>query len=182
MKQRVERRSGGMATVEEIKIHKNKETQRFRCDLVHCRPGYMVLSYTSSKPGKISDISIPPGSTTIAHYWQDRHYVLWRMFDVSGNLIGSLFHICRNVNISESRVGYEDLLLDIWVAPDGIVRILDEDEVEQCRQARLLTAAEEEIIAMQKSHITRDFAKIIAKVADFDPDHGPDRASDRPAR
>ena len=65
----------------EIKRHKNKPEQQFACELLHRKSGYAVLRYRSEKPGLIADIEIPAGSTTIAHYWQDRFYVAWRMFE-----------------------------------------------------------------------------------------------------
>ena len=67
----------------EIKRHKNKPEQQFHCELLHRETGYAVLRYVARKPGLIADIIIPPGSTTIAHYWQKRPYVVWRMFDSS---------------------------------------------------------------------------------------------------
>ena len=50
-----------MEMIEEIKVHKNKETQRFRCSLLHREAGYLVLSYRTEQPGRIKDIIIPSG-------------------------------------------------------------------------------------------------------------------------
>ena len=67
----------------EIKRHTNKPEQRFHCELLHRESGYAVLRYVAETSGLIADMVIAPGSTTVAHYWQDRPYVAWRMFDRS---------------------------------------------------------------------------------------------------
>ena len=101
-----------MPLIQEIKRHKNKLTQRFACERLHLEAGHAVLRYRSDTPGQIADIQIEAGATTIAHYWEGRGYVLWRMFDASGQLIGTLFHICRDVQISQTSVSYLDLILE----------------------------------------------------------------------
>jgi hypothetical protein len=162
-----------MPVIEEIKHHKNKPTQRFRCELVHRGTGHMVLRYRAAKAGRISDIAIAPGSTTIAHYWTDRGYVLWRMFDRRGRLIGTLLHICRAVTLTMSSVSYEDLILDIWIDPEGRARVLDADELEQCRQAGQISAAETVWIRRQRDMFIADRAAILREAEAFEHTHRP---------
>lgn len=152
----------------EIKRHKNKPDQRFNCELLHREPGYAVLRYSSNKPGLIADIHIPPGSTTIAHYWQQRPYVAWRMFDCTSHLIGSLFHICSNVHILDDHLSYDDLLLDIWIAPEGSLRVLDEDELNACVKTGLVSNAELGYIRKAQQHITQHYPEIINELVSFD--------------
>jgi hypothetical protein len=153
-----------MELIEEIKVHKNKETQRFRCSLLHREAGYLVLSYHADKPGRIQDIIIPPGSTTIAHYWAGRGYVLWRMYGPDTALIGTLFHICRDVTITETAVQYLDLIVDIWISANGELRVLDEDELEECRQQGLVSDEELRWIIKQQALITATHAEIIRQL------------------
>ena len=150
-----------MPLIEEIKEHKNKETQRFLCAVLHREANYLVVSFHSEKEGKIKDIVIPAGSTTIAHYWTDRGYVLWRMNGPEGLPIGTLFHIVKNVTITDQHVQYLDLILDIWIAPDGSFRVLDEDELEECKKAGLISIEEERLIEKQKALILHAHAGII---------------------
>ncbi len=154
-----------MKTVEEIKINKNKETQRFTCVLLEKGPGRMVLGYYARKAGTIADIAIPPGSTTIAHYWSDRGYVMWRMFDAALDLIGTLFHICRNVAFSSDSVSYEDLIIDIWVSPQGHCRLLDEDELVQTAAKGCISDAEQEWIARWRSAVIEQHDAAIMEAA-----------------
>ena len=150
-----------MPVIEEIKEHKNKETQRFFCTVLHRDANYLVASFHAEKEGNIKDIVIPSGSTTIAHYWTDRGYVVWRMSGPEGLLIGTLFHIARNVIITDRQVQYLDLIVDIWIAPDGSFRVLDEDELEECKKAGLISIEEERWIEKQKALILHAHAKII---------------------
>ena len=150
-----------MPVIEEIKEHKNKETQRFLCNVLHREANYLVVSFHAEKEGNIKDIVIPSGSTTIAHYWTDRGYVVWRMYDSEGLLIGSLFHIVKNVIIARKHVRYLDLIVDIWIAPDGKLRVLDEDELEVCKKAGLMSIEEERWIEKQKTLILHTHAGII---------------------
>ena len=150
-----------MPIIEEIKEHKNKETQRFLCTVLHREANYLVVSFHSEKEGNIKDIVIPSGSTTIAHYWTDRGYVVWRMYGPEGLLIGTLFHIVKNVIITDRHVQYLDLIVDVWIAPDGKIRVLDEDELEECKKAGLVSIEEEQWIEKQKTLILHTHANII---------------------
>ena len=152
----------------EIKRHKNKPEQRFHCELLYRESGYAVLRYVAEKSGLIADMSIAPGSTTVAHYWQDRPYVAWRMFDLNKSLIGTLFHICTNVCIREYHLSYDDLLLDIWIEPDRKIRVLDEDELQACITTGLVSNAELCHIRKAQHCITAHHKEIITELAAFD--------------
>lgn len=154
----------------EIKLHKNKPAQQFRCRLMHREPGHVVLLYTSDKPGRIADMHIAAGSRTLAHYWQARPYVAWRMFDAAGSLIGTLLHICANVSIASDRLSYEDMLLDVWIAPDGGLRILDEDELEDCARRGLVSDQELRLVHAARLHVVGNRAAIIAELEAFEHD------------
>jgi hypothetical protein len=157
-----------MQKIEEIKRHKNKPEQRFLCDLALREPGHIVLVYHAASAGRIADIYIAPGSTTIAHYWQSGGYVLWRMFAADRTLIGSLFHICANTDIQETSVSYDDLILDIWITPQGVARVLDEDELADAIDAGLVTKDERRWIEQQKLIIFADNATIIDRIRDIE--------------
>ena len=152
----------------EIKRHKNKPEQQFHCELLHRENGYAVLRYVAEGAGLIADMSIAPGSTTVAHYWQDRPYVAWRMFDSSYCLLGTLFHICTNVCIREDFLSYDDLLLDIWITPDGEMRVLDEDELQACIAAGRISESELHTIQQAYTDITARHDEIITGLIPFD--------------
>ncbi len=151
--------------IEELKLHKDKPPQRFKCRLLLREPEHSVLWYSAQQAGAIRDILLPAGTCTVAHYWSDRGYVLWRMFYPGGSLAGTLFHICKDVSLGSPRVSYLDLMLDIWVAPEGKVRVLDEDELSAGAAAGLVSADELAWIKQQKKLILNGYTAIIAEAA-----------------
>ena len=153
-----------MQKIEEIKRHKNKHEQRFLCDLALREQDHIVLIYHASSAGRVADIDIAPGSTTIAHYWQSGGYVLWRMFAADRTHVGTLFHICANTDIQETSVSYDDLILDIWITPQEIARVLDEDELADAIKAGLVTNDEQSWIEKQKQIILADYSAIIDRI------------------
>jgi protein associated with RNAse G/E len=157
-----------MKKIEEIKRHKNKLEQRFVCDLVLREQDHIVLAYHASTAGRIADIDIAPGSTTIAQYWQNSGYVLWRMFSADHTLVGTLFHICKNTAIGEYSVSYDDLILDIWITPQGIARVLDVDELAEAIKAGLVTIDEQVWIDKQKQIILSDYSGIIDRIRNIE--------------
>lgn len=155
-------------TINEVKKHKNKPDQRFTCEVMQRQEDRLVVRYRAAEAGRVAGIDIPAGSITIAHYRQGQGFVLWRMFGPGGDLRGTLFHICHPVRIEPAHVVYEDLLLDIWVSPDGTCRELDRDEVQQCLQAGLLNQDELQWIEIQAAGVIRNRDRLISEAAAFD--------------
>ena len=148
----------------EIRLHSDKPPQEFFCDLVHQEEKYVVLRYHSTEPYAFGPVVIEKGSVTIAHYWIDRNYVLWKFQKPDASIIGYLFHIAQHVEMGEDYVRYVDLELDIWFSPDGNPTVLDEDEVKDYYNRgifddRILSWVEE-----QKMEILKNFRTILGDV------------------
>lgn len=141
----------------EIKRHLNKADERYECELIRKEVGRVILKYVSDRPFASSRLGItfPPGCSTLAFYREDRPYVFWAIHLPAGELAGYLVHVCTEIHIADKSVSYLDLLLDIWFFPDGRHVLLDENEVDECLQAgvlsihdlRYITAAKETAIA-----------------------------------
>ena len=148
----------------EIRLHSEKPPQEFLCDLLHQEEKYAVLRYRSPEPYAFGPVVIEKGTFTIAHYWEDRNYILWIFKKPDASLIGYLFHIARDVEIGVDYVRYVDLELDIWFSPDGNPTVLDEDEVKDYYNRgifddRILSWVEE-----QKMEILKNFRTILGDV------------------
>ena len=148
----------------EIRLHKNKPPQEFLCDLLHQEKDYLVLQYVSPQSARINGIHIREGTTTIAHYWKKKNYVLWKFKNPLNNLMGYLFHICNNIEIGKDYVKYEDLELDVWFDPEGNPTVLDQDEVNDCFKKGLLDTVELSLIEQQKKEILNGFQHILKNV------------------
>lgn len=153
----------------EIRLHKDKPPQEFSCQLLHRGKDYVVLYYHVHSPVVIRNIVIKKGSSTIAHYWRNRNYALWKFKDADHRLFGYLFHVCNKTEIGKTFVSYEDLELDIWFDPDGTAMILDQDEVNDCFSRGLIDARERALIEQQKRHILTNFKKIVQSI--WNEDH-----------
>lgn len=157
-----------MKPVKEVKRHKNKPDESFMCNALLSGSEHTVLWYRASRPGAVRDILLPAGTCTVAHYWHQCGYVLWRMFYPCGSLAGTLFHICSQVSLTPDEVCYLDLILDIWISPGRIVRVLDEDELEACRAQGLISDHEKTWIEAQKRTILSTHTQIIEKALQFE--------------
>jgi predicted RNA-binding protein associated with RNAse of E/G family len=69
------------------------------------------------------------GDLFVEHFYTDRWHNIFAIHAAhSGALRGWYCNIARPATISNEVVAAEDLILDVWVNPDGTCQILDEDE------------------------------------------------------
>ncbi len=148
----------------EIRLHSDKPPQEFVCDLLYQEEKYAVLRYRSVKPYAFGPVVIEKGSVTIAHYWENRNYLLWFFKKPDTSLIGYLFHVVRDVEIGEDYVRYVDLVLDIWFSPDGTPTLLDEDELKDYYKRGIFDDPTFFLIDGQKMEILKNFRAIIQAV------------------
>ena len=80
------------------------------------------------------------GDRFTEHFYADRWYNIFEIRSVQGRLKGWYCNIARPASIDENEVAARDLALDLWVAPDGAMTTLDEDEFAELS----LTPAERE--------------------------------------
>jgi predicted RNA-binding protein associated with RNAse of E/G family len=151
-------------TFREIRLHSHKPPQEFLCDLLHQEEKFAVLRYRSAAPYAFGPVVIEKGTVTIAHYWEDRNYILWFFKKPDTSLTGYLFHVVRDVEIGEEFVRYVDLELDIWFSPDGNATVLDEDEVKDYYNKGIFDDQTIALIEGQKAAILENFHTIIKDV------------------
>ncbi|GAB4335104.1 MAG: hypothetical protein Kow0099_07490 [Candidatus Abyssubacteria bacterium] len=163
----------------EIKRHVNKPTERYECDLIKKDDNRAVLRYVSDREFESEHLGItfPPGCTTIALYQKDVPYVFWGIFSPENTLLGCLVHICKDLSISEHSLSYLDMLLDIWVYPDGTYEILDIDEVDECLRTGRLTHKDKEYIEEAKDTALRDFPEKAETAKRIAAKHGAQNAT-----
>lgn len=149
----------------EIKRHLDKPDAVFDCESIVRARDYVVLRYVNARSGRVGDLEIHAGSVTYGYYRQGSGFVLWKMCDPEGRLLGHLFHICRDLKVGDRHVDYVDLMLDLWFDPTGRLTVLDRDELEAFRQRDGLSRQDMEWIARQESTIASHFTGILD---DFD--------------
>jgi hypothetical protein len=149
--------------VQEIIRKVDKKPDEFYwCEELHREPGYLVLGYDVRRDRHLGPVPIPAGSRTIAHYWEDRGYVLWEMLSPERDLIGHCYHLCLPPVIRATTVEYLDLLLDLWFDPQGNLTVLDEEELAAAEAAGQIGETERRFIACAREAIAEGHAAILA--------------------
>jgi predicted RNA-binding protein associated with RNAse of E/G family len=79
-------------------------------------------------PMDLGFVVLEPGDRWTEYFYADRWYNIFEIHASDGRLKGWYCNVTRPACIGDDEVAAEDLALDLWVAPDGGMRVLDEDE------------------------------------------------------
>jgi len=82
------------------------------------------------KPLELSYTTFETGAHFTEWYYSDRWYNIFQIHGADGALKGWYCNVAAPAVITEDTVACRDLILDLWVAPDGALLTLDEDEFE----------------------------------------------------
>ncbi len=118
-----------------VRYHRpGKKTREWEQELLFDEGDIVVSSFTFrlSEPFIVDDTElIKDGYRGILHDFFDRWYNVVEIFDENGGFVGYY----SDIRTPPERFpgGYEaaDLVLDLWVSPDGEYTVLDEDEFEE---------------------------------------------------
>lgn len=103
----------------------------FRCERLYLDPGRRaVLRYVIPSERRLegTDLTLRPGTVTIAHYWADRSYNVYAWYR-DGAPLGYYCSVADATEIGDERVEYLDLAVDVLIDVRGSATVLDEDEV-----------------------------------------------------
>ena len=103
----------------------------YACERVRIEPGKRaVVRFVSDRDRAIegTELVLRAGTVTIGHFWVDRPYNVYHWFE-GGRTLAYYFNVGLVDEISEVRVSWRDLIIDVLVKPGGTIDILDEDEV-----------------------------------------------------
>lgn len=92
-------------------------------------------------PLALGYITFETGDQFIEWFYTDRWYNIFEVRASDGRLKGWYCNVAEPARLSATEVSCRDLLLDLWVSPNGATQTLDEDEFAQ--EPRL-TASERE--------------------------------------
>ena len=79
-------------------------------------------------PMYLGYVVLEPGDRWTEYFYADQWYNIFEIRASDGCLKGWYCNITRPARISAGEVVWEDLALDLWVAPNGETLVLDEDE------------------------------------------------------
>jgi nicotinamide-nucleotide amidase len=121
-------------------------------------------------------LSLIPGDVLEEVFYLRRFYNVFEIRSAAGALKGWYANITRPVTISAGEPGdgapaeivWQDLALDVWMSPDGQVRVLDEDEFEQIQPeltALEIAAARDAVRLAEQDLRERWHAWMLARIA-----------------
>ena len=92
----------------------------------------LLVQATWNGPGEplVGEICFAAGDCFLEYYYLQRPYAIWEVRTAAHVLKGWYCNITRPAVISADSVRWEDLALDLWVATNGDMLTLDEDEFE----------------------------------------------------
>lgn len=143
-------------SITEVKHHLDGREERFDCELLLKRDDSALVRFVfhQDAPHKDGPFRLPAGEiVTLAAFWERRSYLIYRLLDAGGQLIGHRFDVCEDVRIGDE-IHYTDLLLDVWMPPDGTIHVLDQDEVENARISGRMTERQNAVVKRAESDLS----------------------------
>jgi protein associated with RNAse G/E len=95
--------------------------------LVH---GVIIQAYWRQPAKDLGYTRFEPGDRFVEYYFTDRWYNIFDISTPSSERKGWYCNIAQPAIIYNEAIEQVDLLLDVWVDPEGTPLILDEDEFE----------------------------------------------------
>lgn len=96
--------------------------------LARLENGVILDAYWNHPSRDLGYTTFEPGDHFIEYFYTDQWFNIFVISTADGRLKGWYCNIAVPAQISEIRVEQIDLLLDVWVSPNGQPLILDEDE------------------------------------------------------
>lgn len=110
--------------------------------------------------GVVDGVRLEPGGETIAYYWTTRPYNVYHWLRPDGATAGFYFNAARDTVISDNRVEWTDLGLDLLVLPDGQAVWVDEAEVA------VLPEADRDAVRHIRQRLADEHREVVTGVAE----------------
>ena len=102
----------------------------YKAELAQHLPNGVILDATWTWPNRdLGYVLFETGDHFVEHFYTDRWHNIFAIHSAHNDVLkGWYCNIARPATISAEVVAAEDLILDVWVQPNGSWQILDEDE------------------------------------------------------
>ncbi len=127
------------AVFREIKRSIDGRERSFDCTAIAVTSRVAIVKWVFPGPMTIDGRRFEPGGWTEGFFWRARSYNLYHIVGPDGEPVADRFDVIDHVRIAPDGVRYDDLLLDLWLFPDGRVHVEDEEEVQEALAGGLLT-------------------------------------------
>lgn len=116
-------------SITEAKTKFSGELEEFDCELVYADHRETVALYRMPQAMQLEDVNIPEGCVSIAYFWAHKPFNAYHWIDDQHRTLALYFNICDNTQITDDRIAWRDLCVDVLITPDARCRVLDEDEL-----------------------------------------------------
>lgn len=112
--------------------HTGGEVWRYEGTILERGPTWIKLEAIYRSPDRVTDYhTFRQGDRFVEWFYSDRWYSIFEMYDVDdGRLKGWYCNLSRPAVFANGTIAADDLALDLFVAPDGTLTVLDEDEFD----------------------------------------------------
>ncbi len=132
------------------------ETWHWTGTLVERRDGVMVIdAIFNARPRDLGYMKLETTDLFHEYYYADRWYNIFQVFGADGILKGWYCNICKPARFSGNEISFVDMVLDVFVYPDGRTLVLDQEEFQEKRKeiysaedARLAEAGVAELLSI----------------------------------
>ncbi len=136
--------------------HRGKEKIRYEGKVIRRTTDNIVIEASWTLPEKdLGYTRFEPGDRFIEYYSTQRWFNIFDIASSDGTRKGWYCNIAEPANIYEDHIEQIDLILDVWVTPQGETLMLDEDEF----------AAETTLSQEQRTGIELGMQALLALVA-----------------
>jgi len=105
------------------------EKIRYQGDILERLPtGVVIQAKWTLPPKELGYTRFEPGDSFTEYYYSDRWFNIFAILDVNGKRKGWYCNVAQPATIYDDCIEQIDLLLDVWVNPQGETLLLDEDE------------------------------------------------------
>lgn len=136
----------------------------FDCDRVDVNRRRAICVYRSTGTFKTPHFTMHEGTLSFGFFWTRRPYILYRITDPDGTVAGYRFDVVDDVRIADGGVSYRDLIIDVWVSPEGCIEIEDEDELAEAVGTGAVDPGVVAEAERGRDLIARNYRRIVAEV------------------
>ena len=137
----------GLPEILEVKTTLQGERKEFRCRVL-ARTGAAVgdavtVLFVADRAYQVADLVLPAGTITFGHFWGSRPYNVYHWLAPDGRTIAHYFNLSTDTAISDDRLQWKDLAVDVLARPGAPPEVLDEADLpDTLDRETLMTLAE----------------------------------------
>jgi hypothetical protein len=114
----------------EIKRKLSGQVKEFNCRVLSRDGTHLVVLFIARVEMNVHGVVLPTGTATFGHFWSDRPYNVYHWLNpADGASIGYYVNLAEETAISNDRLEWRDLVVDVLVSRDGQATVLDVDEI-----------------------------------------------------